>query len=161
VEPGAGSVTIGYGIPGEMGLFAARCQPGSGGDAMRAFQQSPNLEGPLLVTLRAGQLTRTYPAVKAPLPDGAHGIRLEFWTSSADSLWQAMVNGPSLQVQIGNAPEFSIPLQGSVEQFAVFLRACGSQTKIVAGDIPNENGSVPAGRDSSSGRQNVAAFAGS
>jgi hypothetical protein len=150
LEPGDQSLTISYGIPGKMGQFAARCQPGSGGIAMRTFQQLPNghVEGPLLVTLGAGQLTRTYPAVKAPLLDKTDGIRLEFSTSPADSLWQALVNEPELWVQMGQAPKFSISLQGSAQQFAVFLRACAGQPdpKVVAGGIPNENGSVIAGQ---------------
>jgi hypothetical protein len=141
LEPDDRSLTIGYGIPGKVGQFAARCQPGSGGVGIRAFQQLPSghVEEPLLVTLRVGQLTRTYPAVKAPLPDKAEGIRLEFWTSSADSLWQALVNEADLRVQMGQAPEFSISLWGSTDQFALvrqtrrLLRAATKTDQPLAG----------------------------
>jgi hypothetical protein len=143
LEPGDRSLTISYGIPGKMGRFAARCQPGAGGIAMRTFQQLLNVhvEGPLLVTLGAGQLTRTYPAVKAPLLDKTDGLRLEFSTSPADSLWQALINETELRVQMGQAPEFSIPLTGSAEQFAMFIQACVGEAnqKVVAGGIPDEN----------------------
>ena len=92
---------------------------------------------PLEVTLHAGDVARTYPAVRVPIPVGVEGTGLELWTSSADSLWQALVGQSRLEVQIGRAPAVAIPLRGASGPLQVFLRACTNpgQSKVAEGDL--------------------------
>ena len=138
LEPSAKAVKLRYGAAGAMPRFLAGCVPGSGGVGMRVFQPGPEEQGaPLAVTLHAGDVARTYPAVRVPIPAGAEGRLLELWTSSADLLWQALVGQSRLEVQIGRAAAAAIPLPGGSGPLQVFLRACTSAvgSKIAAGDL--------------------------
>jgi hypothetical protein len=101
------------------------------------FQPLPSesIGEPLTVTLRAGDVRRTYPAVRVPIPAGVEGTGLELWTSSADSLWQALAGQPRLEVQIGRAPAAAIPLQSGTGPLQVFLRVCANRVQVAEGDV--------------------------
>jgi len=131
--PGAGAVTVGYGIPRtETGEIAASCRPGAGDITVRILRPMPagQVSGPLPVTLGAGTLTRTYQAAAGPHP--------QFKTSPADALWQGLIHEAVLVVQIGQAPPYSIPLQGSAQPIRQFLATCASPAgpPVVAGGPP-------------------------
>lgn len=149
--PGAGAVTVAYGIPRtEAGEITASCRPGAGDIAIRILRPMPGgqVGGPLPVTLGAGALTRTYQAVASSATNVAAGPHPQFHTSAADALWQALIHETVLVVQIGQAPPYSIPLQGSAPPLRQFLAACASPAgpPIVAGGPP-----VVAGQPSGAG----------
>ena len=126
--PGAGTVAVGYGVPRtQTGEFAAICRPGSGRTTVRILRPMPGgqVGEPIHVTLAAGPVTRTYQAVASPITDVAAGAHPQFYVPPADVLWQALIHEAVLIVQIGEAPPYTIPLQGSAQPIQQFLGACG------------------------------------
>jgi hypothetical protein len=140
-SPGAGAVTVGYGIPQtETSEITASCRPGTADITVRILRPMPGgqIGGPPAVTLGAGALTRTYQAVVSPTANVAAGPHPQFKTSPTDPLWQALIHEAVLVVQIGQAPPFSIPLQGSAPPIRQFLAACAGPAgpPVVAGGPP-------------------------
>ena len=126
--PGADTVAVGYGIPRtETGELVAICRPGSGQTTVRILRPMPGgqVGRPPRVTLAAGPVTRTYQAVASPMTDVAAGPHPQFNVPPADVIWQALIHEAVLIVQIGQAPPYTIPLQGSSQPIRQFLGACG------------------------------------
>jgi hypothetical protein len=137
--PGAGSFTLAYGIPRtETGEFSASCRPGAGTATVGILRPIPGgqLAGPLTVTLAAGAMTRTYHAGASPIVDVAAGPHPQFSLALADALWTALIHETVLVVQLGQAPPYSIPLQGSASAIRQFLAACAGAPPVVAGGPP-------------------------
>jgi len=125
--PGAGTVTVIYGVPrSERGDFTASCRPGGRDITVGILRPMPGgqVGEPLPISLGAGALARTYRAVASPIVNVAAGPHPQFKTTPADALWQALIHEKVLVVQVGQAPPFSIPLQGSGQAIKPFLAAC-------------------------------------
>jgi hypothetical protein len=125
--PGAGTVTVTYGVPrSERGDFTASCRLGGRDITVGILRPMPGgqVGEPLPITLGAGALARTYRTVPSPIVNVAVGSHPQFKTTPADALWQALIHEKVLVVQVGQAPPFSIPLQGSGQAIKPFLAAC-------------------------------------
>ncbi len=106
--------------------FTAVCSPASNEVTVSLGRSSPEVQpgGPVTVGFSAGSYAQSYQATGSDVSQMTGLSNPLITLKTADPLWQAIIHGSDLTIQIGTAAPYALSLKGSAAQARPFLAFC-------------------------------------